>query len=649
MGYARDAHSLKTASATGSDSLGDRHAQPIGGSRTLAAALVGALAFAATLLIQRDFVLNAYLHADDAIFIPRALAGQASIPRSHPLIYLALEALGPIASISTLKLLSTGFLGLAAALMALWLLRMGAGALAAGLAAVALVTHPVAIDQGLFVTGSHPIIGTVLILGSILLIIDGWSRSPMVATGTAGAAAAFALLAALASPCYFLAPLAPLVWLAAAAASEWRGWRRLVVLSAILSTPIILHVLRDGMQYHYTALTGWTDFSAENVAANLARAVWLVLRPVFAPPLALAATYALGLAGVSACLGLAVWNTSRQGAPADAIRPSRRLILGSAAMLVTAALAFGPSAIVTSYAPRYATAPFLLGALAVLAPPLWAVSRLPLSARLTSASLVIVLVAAGIRSAQLRDRALGPELAAHRAAMGVIATEAASWEPNAQIVLVLPADSRSPTEGFKITGAHGTYARSRVALTSSRFSAARPTSTPHRSSRPIAITARCSGGSPTADPNAFRCAVLKPDALSTTTGSVHGTPNPTRRAHCPFCSSASAPNSSRQASGRYALQTSPTPPPAASMRAPGRFGRSTEMRKTQRAQSLTSSRNGRRALENLILHLLKCRYQPCSAATSWRQSIRNGRVVRDSKERLDCGRSSTLTFVASAL
>lgn len=449
MGYARGTRSLITASSTGSDSLGDDHAQSIvGGSRTLAAALVGALAFAATLLIQRDFVLNSYLHADDAIFIPRALAGQASIPPSHPLIYLALEALGPIASISTLKLLSTGFLGLAAALMALWLLRMGAGILPAGLAAVALVIHPVAIDQGLFVTGSHPIIGTVLVLGSILLIMDGWSRSLMVATGTAGAAAAFALLAALASPCYFLAPLAPLVWLAVAAASEWRGWRRLVVLSAVLSTPIILHVLRDGMQYHYTALTGWIDFSPENVAANLARAVWLVLRPVFAPPLALTATYALGLASVSACLGLAVWNTSRQGTPADAIRPSRRLILGSAAMLVTAALAFGPSAIVTNYVPRHATAPFLLGALAVLAPLLWAVSRLPLSARLTSASFVIVLVAAGIRSAQLRDRALGPELAAQRAAMRVIATEATSWEPNAQIVLVLPADSQSPTKGF---------------------------------------------------------------------------------------------------------------------------------------------------------------------------------------------------------
>jgi hypothetical protein len=428
---------------------GDGRARSIaGGSRTLAAALVGAVAFAATLLIQRDFVLNSYLHADDAIFIPRALAGQATIPRDHPLIYLALEALGPIALISTFKLLSTGFLGLAAALMALWLFRMGAGVLSAGLAALALVIHPVAIDQGLFVTGSHPIIGTVLVLGSLLLIMDGWSRSPMVATATAGAAGAFALLAALASPCYFLAPFAPLVWLAVAAASEWRGWRRLVVLSAVLSTPIILHVLRDGMQYHYTAKTGFTDFSPENVATNLAHAVWLVLRPVFAPPLALAATYALGLAGVSACLGLAVWNTSRQGAPADAIRPSRRLILGSAAMLVTAALAFGPSAIVTSYAPRYATAPFVLGALAVLAPLLWAVSRWPLSAGLTSVSFVIVLVAAGIRSAQLRDGAFGPELAAHRAAMRVIATEAASWEPNAQIVLVLPADSRSPTGGF---------------------------------------------------------------------------------------------------------------------------------------------------------------------------------------------------------
>ena len=270
----------------------------------------------------------------------------------------------------------------------------------------------------------------------------------MVATGAAGVAVAFALLAALASPCYFLAPLAPLVWLAVAAASEWRGWRRLVVLSAVLSTPIILHVLRGGMQYHYTALTGWTNLSPENVAANLDRAVRLVLRPVYAPPLELAATYALGLAGVSACFGLGVWNTSRQGALADAMRPSRHLILGSAGMLVTAALAFGPSAIVTSYAPRYATAPFLLGALAVLAPLLWAVSRLPLSARLTSASFVIVLVAAGIRSAQLRDGAIGPKLAAHRAAMRVIATEAASWKPSAQIVLVLPADIRSPTEGF---------------------------------------------------------------------------------------------------------------------------------------------------------------------------------------------------------
>jgi hypothetical protein len=38
----------------------------------------------------------------------------------------------------------------------------------------------------------------------------------------------------------------------------------------------------------------------------------------------------------------------------------------------------------------------------------------------------------------------------------------------------------------------------------------------------------------------------------------------------------------------------------------------------------------RRALEshvrNLILHLLKWRYQPLQRGTSWRQSIRNGRI-----------------------
>lgn len=38
----------------------------------------------------------------------------------------------------------------------------------------------------------------------------------------------------------------------------------------------------------------------------------------------------------------------------------------------------------------------------------------------------------------------------------------------------------------------------------------------------------------------------------------------------------------------------------------------------------------RRALENhirnLILHLLKWRYQPLQRSTSWRQSIRNGRI-----------------------
>lgn len=392
-------------------------------------------AFLVSVSVQADYIFNAFLLWDDAIYVTSAWFGDGIGAPTHPAIYWFLEAVAPYASPAALKVVSVAFIGGIAAVSCLWLILFNTPPLAAVLLGAAIALYPVAVDQGLFVTATHPTVGSLFSILSAYLICATWMKSTPHALLGAAAACGFAILARLTSPSFLLGAGIPLIMTVGCWMAYRPPGRKMLAIALVALTPLVV-TFAYGVDYHYTSAVGWTGFTAARVLENLGLAVRRILKPLVLlgpAPLTLLVA-ALLVAGAAA---VRHWTVHREN-----------LILGLC-LLVCAAVSFGPSSVTTSYLDRYAVAPFILTllALATMAGPSLARMGRGWSSAASAAG-VLVIAATVTAGAFQRTISHAGHLATYEVISRLVSATAGTWPRDSQVVIALPKDLNSPTAGY---------------------------------------------------------------------------------------------------------------------------------------------------------------------------------------------------------
>ncbi|SFU15388.1 hypothetical protein [Mesorhizobium sp. YR577] len=399
-------------------------------------ALAATAAFFAALslmLIQQGlYVFSPFLTQDDTIFIGRAVFGVPEFPASHPSIYYAIGYLAPVLPIWALKVISLCFFGLLAFAISYWLMLVGVGAIGATLAGVVIALYPASIDQGLFISGSHPTIGATFVMLAICALTATIRNSLLLAFLGVLIGGLLCLVARLTSPSLFLAPAFPFLIVAASKLAFGLSTKRTVWLVALSLIPVAFGVYL-GTGYHYSAIVGWTSFDIATVFASFASALSKISAPLLW-------ANGIAIAFLTALVVVAALN-SRMA--------SRQNLWFSLALIAASALTFAPSAVTTYYLDRYAVAPFILAAVALtaVAAPLITSARLPerTVAFISAIALVLAMQSYGMWQ---RDRYFSRQLAGAQAIERIVSANSEKWPINSQIVILLESPLISPTAGL---------------------------------------------------------------------------------------------------------------------------------------------------------------------------------------------------------
>lgn len=392
--------------------------------------------FSISLFVQFYYVFNSFLTFDDTIFVSRAALGHPSISSTHTVIFWGLEWSAPYFSAAALKITSIAFIGGIAAVCCRWLILLKVPPIASLVMGSGIALYPVAVDQGLFVTGSHPTIGSFFLLWSAYLVLISWTKPTRSALVGAATASVLAVVARLTSPSLLLGTIVPLVLTIGCWVAFRSPLRKNLLFLLVASSPILFSLAYGLSNYHYTALVGWTDYSAATILNNLLQGMRRVGAPLISLPQSVVSIVGLAFATI-------VLIFIRCG------RFERTNLIVGVSLLVCAALMFGPSAIITSYIDRYAVPPFIFVALAigtVLGPSLSALTPATRAAALVAGFVIFGAATASgtMRRAKIFDyRAL-----AYERVSALTSVAANEWPANAQIVIALEPPLVSPTIGF---------------------------------------------------------------------------------------------------------------------------------------------------------------------------------------------------------
>jgi hypothetical protein len=426
-------------------------------SHISARSIVVALCFFVSLLVlslpRWDFLGDFMVH-DDTIYLPKTFVGQPTESGFNQ--YRIYDMLGYFQSIELLKLFLL-FIGAALAVTLTLLFATYTRHLAlALLAAVSVVSFPVAVDQFVFVTGSHPTFS--ILFQAVALLV--FSRSLLSGFGAylwrLLACGALLCLAASFSPVGTLSPVALPLWLLLAA--MFRGPSGKTVFSpgtiTISLLPAFLYYGLSYSPYHYTNKVGWVDYSLAQVLTNLAEALSELLQ-LHTQASNVGAVLWFVFSGIFLATGVVALVRGRLRLHRQAGDTSRcqqgQMMTAAAGSLVLAILSFGPAAVTTSLLSRYLVASTLFCLVAIILPVLFWISRN--SDRrfvAVAAAALLGLIFINTVSAHANTRfTFGAYLDAHVRLKQAIASNAADWADNAQVVFVLEDKSlASPTSGY---------------------------------------------------------------------------------------------------------------------------------------------------------------------------------------------------------
>lgn len=416
-----------------------------------AASLCFVAAFAIISTWNLEFIFNSHLWADDAIFLGKASLGQAT-GLEDP--YSKIWALFAERSLALAKLLPIALRGMVAALVfailreACWDRFLSAG-LATGIALL-----PIAVDQFVFVNGSHPTAGLVIGLSGVA-VLPLHTQNSVEAHVRYLTASLLIAMSSLVTPVFSLAALVSLSILAVGVAQlvTKRSYvtgairRTLLVSHSLLFTALSLQVINrlSGSRYHYDELPGWVDYSLAQVFRGL-RAIFTLGWP---------SAYTLVLIWCIAAAS-AFYRT----------RPSMqsgRLSLRAWILFSLAAVASAPVSVVTSFVPRYRVAPVtLLVVLVVLLlsgegagsspdSPRANVKRPPLllhpGSQQRIASIFVVVAISITAGNDLRDATAGANIG-FRHVENAVSLVGELPDGPWQIIVILPDEHRMTTNGY---------------------------------------------------------------------------------------------------------------------------------------------------------------------------------------------------------
>ncbi|WP_340691623.1 hypothetical protein [Hyphomonas sp.] len=409
------------------------------------AALVAS--FLLQLAIQWKFVVSNFMILDDVIYVPSYLHGDYSSVPTNFLPYKLLEVTSAFKSVVLIKLFSLLTLGMITAAYTLILNSMTKDRALAALTALAFTTYTIALEQGFFVTGSHPSLGMVFALGSLVVFIRSVSSRGSASTRLIFASTLLALLASVSSPTTLLMLFAPPLWVIIVFLFQ-RNLRNLILGLVLTIWPVILRAIAGNNSFHYAKAEGWTELTLDNFVQNIGNALTATFVAPLSGALLVAGLYIGLFALLAAFLIFGLMRLKRAGSIKlmENVTPNNLLILMACALLA-AILVLGPSLVVTAYHPRYAWPAYLFGGILLAAPLVWLSRHSGKSRRLVVAMLVCFIALNTISSMQRRDTEFLPYLKAHRIIAPLTHDAAPAWPANAQVVMLLPRGLSSPSQG----------------------------------------------------------------------------------------------------------------------------------------------------------------------------------------------------------
>jgi hypothetical protein len=121
-------------------------------------------------LIGPHFFLSDFLYKDDTIYLGSYLLDIDKPPPANTLHYAVISSLVDVGGLALAKCLPPISTAIIVICFSYVLLRCGASALPAVLLSIFIVYYPVSIDQGFFVTGSHPTTATMVFSFYLVLL-----------------------------------------------------------------------------------------------------------------------------------------------------------------------------------------------------------------------------------------------------------------------------------------------------------------------------------------------------------------------------------------------------------------------------------------------------------------------------------------------
>ena len=400
------------------------------------------------LMMQWKYVVSDLIIFDDAIYIPGYFLGEHVAEPTNFLPYKLLAAASTFRSVTLIKLLSVGSLGMIAAIFAMVLDRLTRDRVLAVVTALAFTTYTVALEQGFFVTGSHPSLAMVFALGSLAVFPRSGSKTGATRSAFVFVSALLALLSSVSSPTALVVVLAPPLWVLTAFLFH-RAPRNLGMDLALTIWPTALRAIAGNNSFHYAKVEGWTELSTVNFMQNIINA----LEAVVVAPLSggwVATGLYIGLFALLIGAIVIEFVRVKRGGSAETtgdVTP-RDLFILLACALLAAILVLGPSLVVTTYLPRYAWPAYLFGAFLLAAPLVWLSSRSGLSRRLTLTILTCLILLNIVTTPQRRDFEFLRFLKAHQIVVALTREAAPAWPADAQVVMLLPKSMASPSQGY---------------------------------------------------------------------------------------------------------------------------------------------------------------------------------------------------------
>jgi len=399
-----------------------------------------------------DFHSSNLLANDDNIFLGRYLFGEKVPALSHFAFFNLLETFALFESIWVFKSLLVIQKIIIGSVFAIILYRFSNDYICSLLLAIAIVSFPVSVDQNFFVTGSHPTTAAAVFSIYLLLFVNQLGvdlrERPTRQVCSLFLQVLLVLLCSKLSPSFILAPIVAL-------ASTWflvyRQAKR-VGFSAYLASLVLIGVLPVAISlvldagYHYESLEGWVSISLAQVFVNLGNAVKLIVVSPFV---------GLPYLEVFYLLPFGLFLFLKFGSPIQfrllpvAAKPVE-IFAFVAICVLSAALFFGPSSIVTQYTGRYAVAPFYMAALGlsvfITSYSRGALTNWRMAPVLLYGALSVVALTSLVHGALATNWRLEPYLQGHQNVVNALSKR--DWTDNDQIYISLPRGQKATTFGL---------------------------------------------------------------------------------------------------------------------------------------------------------------------------------------------------------